>query len=221
MKRFSALCVGLLAAFGSQAATLSFSFNNALQPTEIAQSGALGLFDTSLGTLTAATLTVTGAANTVITLTNNAQQSQLVQATGTVDLLYGSSLASINTILAGIGFPQLTMPTGIQNIAAGGTFLSPLLADTDTDSANVFGAAGLAVAGGGNFNVTCQSLSGIGISGGGGQIASNQTTNAGCGAEIVYTYTVNPPTQTPEPSSLALIGLALAGFGASRKARRA
>ena len=66
MKKLSLAIALAFAAVGAQAATVSFNFANGLQTTEINQTGALGLFDSNLGTLTDVSLTVDGALETTI-----------------------------------------------------------------------------------------------------------------------------------------------------------
>ena len=65
------------------------------------------------------------------------------------------------------------------------------------------------------LHFTCDSLSGISIIGGGGNIGSSQVTKAGCGATISYDY--RPTTQVPEPMSIAVLGAGLLGLGAARR----
>lgn len=215
MKRLSLLAASLALAASANAATVTYIFNNPLQGTEINQTANLGLFDSTLGTLTSASLVLTDSMVTTISLTNNAGQAQTVKATGTVDIFFGSSLAGLNAILTGLNpVGALSADTGFQTLASGATVPFGPLSSSDSDNINVSGILGsLTSAGGGNFSVSCSSISGFALTGGGGQIASEQTTSAQCGGTLVYTYTPATTNRTPEPGSLALVGLALAGIG--------
>lgn len=220
------LALALVAAAGTaQADTLSFSFMNAETPTEINQTGSLGLFDSSLGTLNSVTITLDGSSTATIDLTNKVSSTgpQRVRAASTVDLLFNSSIAGLDSILMGIMFPTLTNATPLVTLNPGESqSFGPLTASdsyglTAADLSGI--TASFAAAGGGSFNVMCSSLSGFTLTGGGGQIDSSQATTAGCGATIVYDYTavVVPPTPVPEPASMALVGLGALGLAAARR----
>lgn len=206
------LAAAVLAAMSVGSANAALSFSNAEQTTEISQTGSLDLFDSALGTLNSVTLTLTGSDTTTISLTNRAANPQTVRATGTVDLMFSSSLAGLDLSSVIMG---LSATTGFVTLASGASqSFGPL---TDTDSAVLTPLASLfSVAGGGSFNISCTSISGIALTGGGGNVDSSQTTTAGCGASIVYDYT---PTTTPvpEPTSMALVGLGALGLAAARR----
>ncbi|MCU0750351.1 MAG: choice-of-anchor E domain-containing protein [Akkermansiaceae bacterium] len=210
MKAFLAVscCLAILSGAHAQTLTMTSEYGLPIMEsvTEIDETGHLALFDSDLGILTAITLELYGAGTTELSITNSAVTAVNARITGTSTLSFTSSLAPLDTLLQNSGADiDLQFSTGgIQSFAVGETRnFGPL----STSSSNVYDLASIIYAmqapGGGNFSINAQSLNGLTILGGGGNLSSQQTTTAGTGARIIYSYTA-----IPEPSSALLAGLA-------------
>lgn len=224
-KTIAAAALSLLAA-GAHAATVSYSFTNPVENTEINQTGTLGLFDSTLGTLTGASLNFGAGLSGTITLTlGNSQTPAQVRGTTTSDIGVNSSLAALDALFNGIADLSLSYTTGFVSLTPNSSFTSATLSDSDSltlDLSSIL--ASLSVAGGGDFGLSCESLSGMGITGGAGFSGGSQTTQGSCEASIVYTYDAavspQPPATVPEPATLSLMGLAVLGLAAAHRRRK-
>jgi hypothetical protein len=197
----------------AQAAIIAFDFSNPLELTELRQVGNLGLFDPSLGVLNSVVLTLSARNTTSLSLTNTAAQDQEVRASVSTDLFFTSSLAGLDALLVN---PVISLDnaTGFVTIPSGSTASFGPLVDAMMVAPLVPASLFVGV---GDFSVTCVSQSGIAISGGGGNVAADQSTMAACGATIAYDYTPGqPPLRTPEPGVLALLGACVVGTVAAR-----
>jgi len=191
--------------------------NVPLQPTELfSATMTCSQFDSSTyGTLNSVTITVNGYIEGTISLTNNAQGTQSVSASTTSDFYLGplNGFSITNPIMS------LSFSTGLQSIASGATYNSPTLFSNGswgpmTTSTGLASYEGL-----GTFDLVVSTLSGFGLVGGGSSFNSLQSLQAQANAVVSYEYGALANT-VPEPSSIALLGIGLMGFGFMVRRRR-
>lgn len=187
-------------------------------------------FDTSLGTLTAATLSLYADANTSGAVQNTGSSTASIKSYAAnlrVRLLAPSS----STTGPGIDSPATTstpyllealpplITLGTGKLAAGSSVsFGPITPNATSSSLDLLSSGYLAYFEGTGL-VTFPVFTGTRTvsSVSGGNLVISQNTAARAEAVVTYTYAAPPPVPVPEPRSVALLGAALLGLGLARR----
>lgn len=217
MTKFLALAIaGFAAAAASQASAATVFKTATFGPTatDYTTSFTVAGFDTTLGTLTGATVALSVSASVGGSVTNNTNTTQSFDVStntrvrlSSAGLTFGTTTGLFTGLTANLSASQ-----SYTVVAPGGTAMYGTFALADVAGAS--SATPLSAFAPGPVTFTVATLSGTTISGGGNNIGANITSNAKGTVTVVYTYTA---ATVPEPASIALVGMTLVGLGVIRR----
>jgi hypothetical protein len=217
MKKFIVLLPFLLATTFGHAATVSFQYGLPIVQSQgdANETGLLGLFDPTLGTLTSASLTWKSSAISTVTLVNSTSTPQLATATTSISVVWDSTLAPLDPFLVDQGL-LITPFSGFQTIGPGqSSAFAP-----STGSASItqdLSAILTFFSGVGTFPMHCVTRTTLLVN---GNVSAAANTFIGCGAEITYTYTPKVETAVALPTTVPLLALGLTAILAVSRRRK-
>ena len=221
MKKLTTLLAGMALAASAQATTIAFTDSFGLATTNWTHLLGASQFNPTQGTLNSATFTFTDDIVQAFRAENTGAVSDTLTPVAGATLTFRKSLATLlTTTLIGSGTVfNATAFDGISDFAGTSGINFGNVAANGVGTITLTGSALTALIGTGTLGSVGYDVRAVGngsIASTNGNLDSSISTQARYNLLLVYDFTA-APTAVPEPGSLALFGLALAGLAVLRR----